>query len=1368
MNRTPRSRSVKPRASGAQANITRNDPEGLKSPLNIRDEISHEATNEELEACQLLCEALHEFWQEPLGAKISRKARSQEFNSTMEAISRSFNFNYEWQSNGFYGKLPTEWIIALLCHINSRQMFRTQAVKETLKLPEGLNSGGDNGPFEKAIQEFMVLRDQVQNAESLYEKLEITTRALNQDIREFHNELTANNDLLTPRIQQQMFAEWKEDFNKKAITRNAQATLLRKQLMKTYEDLPGDLVVDHRLGPITEKARNYEHLLDLLFLLPQAEQFEEVQQHQTNLKQTGVKTKTTHGTHLGAINKENSTPGNSKNINPIMEDFFAEKDFIDNLEYEDHSELGPDRKKEVQRLIMKIKGKSNLTPKEARVSKKLTMITNQVKGLNEKMETMEDPAEEHLDLLLKRLEASQRGLQELDFEASEAFDEEIIDLTNLVLEMQDTVTTHKVDAKTKKQEREDEKRNESKRTEKLFESYEIPNLHTHLDLKKWDLAVSHNLPKILPNGQYKSPRVAIALAEKLKTTVKIPELSAAIKYVKDPARIKGIIVGSTSTTALNRDSLKVLESATIGFPYRKGREYDWPRVLSAISEAQAIIRAFEGNLQNISDQLFNMLKRRVLVGQFARRLHEMLQGASSHGSVEAVSVNMDPETIDKLYEDLEKPEVMNVSLEQKLTNSMASRATAVKIVSIVFDKSAKAIASEVNEAVYQKDTFTRESYKGEVVHNVIDISDEEEEDFETVLHIVEDTEPRDKESMEKKKLSEMIAARLVEAAKSHFFNKRKGQDDVQSKWESRFGPCPLKCGKKHFLKSLRFCSLALRKNPKELANLEKSLAQNLCFKCKAPNHQASACRMRKLKCLGCQSSAHSVAFCTHLTLQERFETIQKRWGNLDQVFTVQDAEESSCDEGDFEDHDQVNFITENTKQQMVFGNADTSYFSLDKPRVSHLEDVDQIHLIMDNEDDTDSEEEYYHDCCDEQIHMITDVSDEDKTEVRETPAGPVDYENLGFTNNDYETMSAPTPSISHFPSSRPITTWSLLPMQELELSTPSPPPISVTPLSSRPTSKSLVRAATIFLSIICGLSLMSYTFAFMTKNKHLTNTVNNQTNSGYLTSTANYEFLSLCCKSYYVKVRTPQMPNSKANVAFESPNKAKGSKLQLPLGWTKNSKLHNLTKQELQGSSSMKTLVCATFLIMAWLTWRGRIHHLIIIITGVILLKSLFPLNTNSEKDRMCHDQVMFAADPSGRENIRMRKIQPIQSLWVTSELFTVREEARQMFETKSIKGRECVKLNVLFDSGSTLNLISKSVAKTLNAKVGHDPSRAFVGAQPGTLHGISKFTNALFYNENMREFIKTASLHVTEKDLHPLITEPGAVRNFVKTYLTP
>ena len=131
-------------------------------------------TNEEKEACQLLCEALHEFWQEPLGAKISRKARSQEFNSTMEAISRSFNFNYEWQSNGFYGKLPTEWIIALLCHINSRQMFRTQTVKETLKLPEGLNSGGDKGPFEKAIQEFMVLRDQVQNAESLYEQAQLS------------------------------------------------------------------------------------------------------------------------------------------------------------------------------------------------------------------------------------------------------------------------------------------------------------------------------------------------------------------------------------------------------------------------------------------------------------------------------------------------------------------------------------------------------------------------------------------------------------------------------------------------------------------------------------------------------------------------------------------------------------------------------------------------------------------------------------------------------------------------------------------------------------------------------------------------------------------------------------------------------------------------------------------------------------------------------------------------------------------------------------------------------------------------------------------------------------------------------------------
>ena len=93
--------------------------------------------------------------------------------------------------------------------------------------------------------------------------------------------------------------------------------------------------------------------------------------------------------------------------------------------------------------------------------------------------------------------------------------------------------------------------------------------------------------------------------------------------------------------------------------------------------------------------------------------------------------------------------------------------------------------------------------------------------------------------------------------------------------------------------------------------------------------------------------------------------------------------------------------------------------------------------------------------------------------------------------------------------------------------------------------------------------------------------------------------------------------------------------------------------------------------------------------------------------------------------------------------MFTLTNEVKANFEVKTIKGRECVKLNVLFDSGATLSLISKSIVDILKAKTGLDANRRFMGAQPGITHGATKFTNALFYNENMEEFMKTASLHV-------------------------
>ena len=73
-----------------------------------------------------------------------------------------------------------------------------------------------------------------------------------------------------------------------------------------------------------------------------------------------------------------------------------------------------------------------------------------------------------------------------------------------------------------------------------------------------------------------------------------------------------------------------------------------------------------------------------------------------------------------------------------------------------------------------------------------------------------------------------------------------------------------------------------------------------------------------------------------------------------------------------------------------------------------------------------------------------------------------------------------------------------------------------------------------------------------------------------------------------------------------------------------------------------------------------------------------------------------------------------------------------------------------------------------LQAKTGTDANRRFVGAQPGTSHGATKFTNALFYNENRNKFIKTASLHVTEHDLLPLVTEPNYINNFVQGFLKP
>ena len=82
---------------------------------------------------------------------------------------------------------------------------------------------------------------------------------------------------------------------------------------------------------------------------------------------------------------------------------------------------------------------------------------------------------------------------------------------------------------------------------------------------------------------------------------------------------------------------------------------------------------------------------------------------------------------------------------------------------------------------------------------------------------------------------------------------------------------------------------------------------------------------------------------------------------------------------------------------------------------------------------------------------------------------------------------------------------------------------------------------------------------------------------------------------------------------------------------------------------------------------------------------------------------VMMSQDSNQGGRSGVRKIHPVQSLWVTSDLFTLTNEVKANFEVKTINGRECVKLNVLFDSGATLNLISKSIVDIMKAKTGSD-----------------------------------------------------------------
>ena len=222
-------------------------------------------------------------------------------------------------------------------------------------------------------------------------------------------------------------------------------------------------------------------------------------------------------------------------------------------------------------------------------------------------------------------------------------------------------------------------------------------------------------------GKYKNERYSIAYSEKIKKSVKIKELSTTIKHLKDPLQILGAIVSSTSNANLNSDCIRTLEKTTINHPYRKGHSFHWNQVLSAISEAIAVLTAFEPHFDNISDTLYNLLKKKILVGKYQRSLEEALSNTGTNQLLPALSFDSSPAMIDKVYESIHGGQSGDICIQSQYRDANSEKITSIKLMKIYFTRSANAITKEVNEEPHQRNYNNfRQSEKKEAIFHLVD------------------------------------------------------------------------------------------------------------------------------------------------------------------------------------------------------------------------------------------------------------------------------------------------------------------------------------------------------------------------------------------------------------------------------------------------------------------------------------------------------------------------------------------------------------------------------------------------------------------------------------------------------------------------
>ena len=1022
-------------------------------------------------------------------------------------------------------------------------------------------------------------------------------------------------------------------------------------------------------------------------------------------------------------------------------------------------------------------GKDDPTPQESIIEKKITLACKKVVSVEEKFE--EEINLEKLEFMMKNMEVQQRMIQEININ-SQSYEDITSEIISIMTDLEENMLNRKIFLKEDKEVNDKTKKTQEDLHKKLLENHSIPNLESSLDTKRWVSSVTNHMPLKNKTGKtFLEPNVAQAYAEKLKKSVKVASLSTTIRHMSCPEAIVNTVVKACNISSLNTAGIAAMGRATAKYPYKTSGKIYWEWVLGAIAEALAVLTSFEEQLGSINEKLYDILKNRVLVGSYRRSLFDYLQQSNSVLLSPDMAQGVNIHKLKERFRKISNPQ--KVDYNNQISSSEEEKETHLMIMAVVFEDSAKNIQREQIKGQVENKRRIKD-YNDSVLHLEDEVSESEEPDPEQIYLIEEN-------NSDVRKAKE-VAKVLEERAKEIFFSIRQGKKDVQGKWEARLKACPIKCGTKHYSASLRYCYKAILKDRKEIQNLLKLASCSLCKLCYTPGHDSGSCKLKHLICGACKKESHSLAFCPNTNLQEKVEALPyiKQGENL---YLLEDQTPET-------EPEQLHLITDKVKKDMIFSEKDQSYFELDFPRISHLNSIQE-----EREEETTEETDSMSEESNDEEDTLLLIGEEEKVGDTDLPES-FQLEENQYINMETDTL-LPMAPVADLLSYRPLP---LSPPVHLDF--PQPPQwraATITsysstqdrasPLTTGPPTREYKSFARIILFL---LLLLFHQGHFMGDLRHRNMSIRNSYSYDYL------NFNNECNRGNKINHSPFKQPstyfNSITNLYHDQGGHGikryryqKNNNKSEYVGWPKFDKTlnrsakcrgagngYNDIKQPDQTvQETFNFLICGLVVLRLGLSLLRKVGRVIACIL-LIFFRGHNEAVISQPRWWQHHPQsktYRYDNTPNNKKDERLlmvkskqpssvRKIQPVQSLWVASEVFDINEERCKGFHTKMIDGRKCVLLNVLYDTGSTLNVLSNTVASMVNAKTGLDANRTYTAAQGVPQKGFCNFTNALIFNENIGKFMKIGSLHITERPFRPLMTSPKYIKWLVREFLQP